>query len=76
MLNFLVLGYVEVALKSYPVWMGGGWVGEWVANTYIVMPLRGPTNMIARFQAELEFPSWTECGKKRMCVKKPNTASI
>ena len=39
-------------------------VGGWVANTYIVMPLRGPTCKIARFQAELKFPSWTECGKK------------
>ena len=38
----------------------GGWVGGWVANTYIVMPIRGPTCKIARFQAELKFPSWTE----------------
>ena len=27
------------------------------------MPLRGPTCKIARFQAGLKFPSWTECGK-------------
>ena len=27
------------------------------------MPLRGPTCKIARFQAGLNFPSWTECGK-------------
>ena len=63
MSNFKVLGCVEVALKSYPVG-GGWWVGVWVANTYIVMPLRGPTCKIARFQAELKFPSWTECGNK------------
>ena len=30
-------------------------MGGWVANTYIVMPLRGPTCKIARFQAELKF---------------------
>ena len=30
----------------------------------IIMPLRGPTCKIARFQAVLKFPSWTECGKK------------
>ena len=27
-----------------------------------IMPLRGPTCKIARFQAGLKFPSWTECG--------------
>ena len=59
MSNFKVLGCVKVAPKSYPV-------GGWVANTYIVMPLRGPTCKIARFQAELEFPSWTECGNITM----------
>ena len=50
MSNFKVLGCVEVALKSYPVW----WVGRWAANTYIVMPLCGPTCKIARFEAELK----------------------
>ena len=29
------------------------------------MPLRGPTCKIARFQAGLKFPSWTECGKSK-----------
>ena len=29
----------------------------------IIMPLRGPTCKISRFQAGLKFPSWTECGK-------------
>ena len=48
----------EIALKSYPVW----WWWWWLANTYIVMPLHGPTCKIARFQVELKFPSWTECG--------------
>ena len=28
----------------------------------MIMPVRGPTWKIARFQAELKFPSWTECG--------------
>ena len=45
-----------------PVELSGVVGGWWVANTYIVMPLRGPTCKIARFQAELKFPSWTECG--------------
>ena len=58
MSNFKVLGCVEVALKSYPV--GGGWV----ANTYIVMPLRGPTCKIARFQAELKFQVGPSVAKK------------
>ena len=43
----------------------GGWVGcgvYVVVYRYIIMPLRGPTCKIARFQAELKFPSWTECG--------------
>ena len=43
------------------------WVAQamwWVAGpTYILQPLRGPTCKIARIQAELKFPSWTECGK-------------
>ena len=41
------------------------WVGcgvYVVVYRYIIMPLRGPTCKIARFQAELKFPSWTECG--------------
>ena len=40
--------------------MGGGWVGGPQCR---IMPLRGPTCKIARFQAGLKFPSWTECGK-------------
>ena len=60
MSKFKVLGCIKVAPKSYPMGVG------WVANTYIVMPLRGPNCKIARFQAELKFPSWTECGKKKM----------
>ena len=38
----------------------GGWVGGF---RYIIKPLRGPTCKLARFQAELKFPSWAECGK-------------
>ena len=34
-----------------------------VVYRYIIMLLHGPTCKIARFQAELKFPSWTECGK-------------
>ena len=30
---------------------------------YTVKSLRGPTCKIARFQAELKFSSWIECGK-------------
>ena len=38
----------------------------WVADPHCrIMPLHGPTCKIARFQAELKFPSWTECGNKR-----------
>ena len=32
----------------------------------IIMPLRGPTCKIARFQAGLKFPSWTECGNNQL----------
>ena len=38
-----------------------------------IMPLRGPTCKIARFQAELKFPSWTECGKKAYYKTKSKT---
>ena len=34
----------------------------WVDTSRKIMPLRGPTCKIARFQAELKFPSWAECG--------------
>ena len=40
----------------------GGWVGGRLDTSRKIMPLRGPTCKIARFQAELKFPSWTECG--------------
>ena len=36
-----------------------------VANTYIIMPLRGPTGKIARFQIKLKFTSGTKCGNKK-----------
>ena len=39
--------------------VGGWWVGGPQCR---IMPLRGPTCKIARFQAGLKFPSWTECG--------------
>ena len=42
-----------------------GVVGGWVANTYIVMPLRGPTCKIARFQAELKFQVGPSVAKSR-----------
>ena len=35
---------------------------SWVVPSRKIMPLCGPTCKIARFQAELKFPSWTECG--------------
>ena len=34
----------------------------------IIMPLRGPTCKIARFQAQLKFPSRTDCGNKEFSV--------
>ena len=37
-----------------------GWVGGCATN--ILQPFCGPICKIARFQAELRFPSWTECG--------------
>ena len=65
--------------------MVGGWVAQamwwvaqamwWVAGpTYILQPLRGPTCKIARFQAELKFPSWTECGNELQTLQRPTTA--
>ena len=33
-----------------------------ICSSCIIMPLRGPTCKIARFQAKLKFPSCTECG--------------
>ena len=53
-----------------------GVVGGWVANTYIVMPLRGPTCKIARFQAELKFPNWTEFGKNKVPESDRRVASL
>ena len=44
---------------------GVGWVVSRVDTGRKIMPLRGPTCKIARFQAELKFPSWTECGKNK-----------
>ena len=40
-------------------------MGGWPAGPLcIIMPLCGPTCKFARFQAELKFPSWTECGNE------------
>ena len=36
--------------------------GGWVVPRLKIIPLCGPTCKIARFQAELKFPSWTKCG--------------
>ena len=36
-----------------------------VANTYIIMPLCGPTGKIARFQLKLKFIGGTKCGNKK-----------
>ena len=41
-----------------------------MANTYIVMPLRGPTCKIARFQAELKFQVGPSVAKKRILTTK------
>ena len=40
-----------------------GCAGYVVVPRSKIIPLRGPTCKIARFQAKLKFPSWTECGK-------------
>ena len=37
-----------------------------VGCRYIIMPLRGPTYKIARFQAELKIICWNQCGKKML----------
>ena len=51
--------YIQ-SINLYPGWWGGGWL------QVIIMPLRGPTCKIARFQAELKIPSWTECGNNHI----------
>ena len=67
MSNFKVLGCVEVALKSYPV---GGWVGGWVANTYIVMPLRGSILQVGTCQilSLAENPRWSRVWQKYFSI--------
>ena len=46
-----------------------GWVVGWVVGSKI-MPLRGPTCKIARFQEGLKFPSWTRVCQKAAPVRK------
>ena len=56
------LGRGRVVAES--MWWVGCGVYVLAGPHCIIMPLRGPTCKIARFQAELKFPSWTECGNK------------
>ena len=42
----------------------------------IIMPLCGPTCKIARFQAGLKFPSWTECGKNQLFPQGQNPKNL
>ena len=49
----------------------------WVAGPpCIIMPLCGPTCKIARFQAGLKFPSWTECGKNQLFPQGQNPKNL
>ena len=51
---------IMISLKfDFQLGRGGGRVAGPQCR---IMPLRGPTCKIARFQAGLKFPSWTECG--------------
>ena len=54
----IMRGFIPLEVTVYKFWVTRRVGGE---NRYIIMPLRGPTCKIARFQAELKFPSWTEC---------------
>ena len=42
----------------------------------IILPLRGPTCKIARFQAQLKVPSWTECGKREQSGAEVGQAEV
>ena len=57
--------------------IGGGWrchclsgrLPLLICSCCTIMPLRGPTCKIARFEAQLKFTSWTECGNKHFIKK-------